>query len=152
MNGYEEQYHRVKRWYAKLEELSPIADSDFYQDVLYAFFQNSHHLKDWIEKDKRLVGKLPWGKVDEVINASDCLRLAADICNASKHVECTRRPRSFENPRIGSSRVISLGSESELVFVVHTDKRQESAFNLAAECMEEWEFFIESVIEPLLAS
>ena len=53
---YLEQFNRVKRWYERFAAINEgrehSAPSDYYyEDDVYAFFINCHHLEDWIIKD-----------------------------------------------------------------------------------------------------
>jgi hypothetical protein len=52
---WKEQWERVLRWYSRFEQINrgqhDAPSTDFYQDDVYAFFQNSYHLKDWLKND-----------------------------------------------------------------------------------------------------
>ena len=52
---YIEQFLRVKRYLERFARLNAGVDhtqaSPNYDDDVYSFFQNCHHLKDWIKKN-----------------------------------------------------------------------------------------------------
>ena len=65
MDKITEQFNRVKRWHKKFEEISKgkahNQESNYYKDVMYAFFQNCFHLKDWVINssilDKKIINQ-----------------------------------------------------------------------------------------------
>jgi hypothetical protein len=50
-----------------------------------------HQLKDWLKKDARV--KHP-DDLEDFINKSHALSVAADLCNSLKHAGLDKRPRS----------------------------------------------------------
>ena len=151
---YLEQFDRVKRWYEefKLTDQGRPHDhsADFYQDQVYAFFQNCHHLKDWIIKD-RSVG-LSGKSVEAFINKHCELKLCADICNGTKHLVLNKESRSGEDPQFGGRRFrADVGSGTTTISVKYTidtaSGRTVDAFELATKCLEFWgEFIREQVL------
>jgi hypothetical protein len=99
---YQEQFERMKRWYEYFKSIDQgiphTLSSDHYQDVVYAFFLNCYHLKDWIQNDDTL--SLTKQKVEQFINQNDCMQVCADICNGIKHLKLSRE-RSGESPEFG---------------------------------------------------
>ena len=87
---YAEQFARMKRYLARLTDLkngvAHLRSTDYYTDDLYAFFQSCHHLKDWIKHDPVCAG---WTDPEAHINGSADLQIAADLCNATKHLKLT---------------------------------------------------------------
>jgi hypothetical protein len=55
-------------------------------DFLYAFFQNCHHLRHWLNAE----GKVSGAEVDRFVAAHPELRLCRDICNGTKHLTISR--------------------------------------------------------------
>jgi len=141
----------VKRWYQEfaLTDQGRPHDrpSDFYQDQAYAFFQNCHHLKDWIKNDGS-VG-VAADKVEAFINSNDELKLCADICNGTKHL-CLARPRSGQDHRFGQRKFkVQVGGPPTTIsvkYTIGTSVRPVDAFELATKCLEAWENFIRSNI------
>ena len=148
---YLEQFNRVKRWYQEfaLTDQGRLHDrpSDFYQDQVYAFFQNCYHLKDWMKNDES-VGVVA-DKIEEFISNNEELRLCADICNGTKHLRLTS-PRSGQDPRFGQRKFkVKVGSPPTTISVkysIDTSGGPLDAFELATKCLQAWETFIRSNI------
>ena len=51
-NSYLHQLDRARRFLARAEAIEGFADVDF-QDVMWAFFQNCWHVKDWVLNDSK---------------------------------------------------------------------------------------------------
>ncbi len=143
---YLEQLDRVKRWYEefKLTDQGRPHDhsADFYQDQVYAFFQNYWHLKDWIKNDN--VGL--YKELRDSIHSDPEMQLCRDICNGTKHL-VLKESRSGEDPQFGQKKFrVAVGSEPTTISVKYTiDKssgRTVDAFELATKCLEFWEIFI----------
>jgi hypothetical protein len=49
---YLEQFERIKRWQAALTGADASSDVSREADIIYAFFMNCYHLRDWLEKSK----------------------------------------------------------------------------------------------------
>jgi hypothetical protein len=94
MSKFLEQFERVKRYLNKIENQD--RDSTEYDDDLWSFFQNCHHLKDWIINDPDVADEIKGGKgkrIEEFVNSNKELRICADLANRSKHLELDRSPR-----------------------------------------------------------
>lgn len=97
--AYQEQVARVRRFLARVDassvnpklELPPEKQTE-YEDMLYAFFQNCWHLKDWIKNDITAPTTLA-GPIETLCQRYQSLMLSADIANASKHLTLNRPPR-----------------------------------------------------------
>lgn len=149
---YLEQFNRVKRWYERFaatnEGREHSAPSDYYEDDVYAFFINCHHLEDWIKKDPDVGPAL--GKVKDFINSSWELSVCADVCNGIKHLKRDREGRSKCDPRFGSRAYeLKLGEREQTISVkysIDTSSGPIDAFELATKCFQAWQNFIESNI------
>ncbi len=123
-------------------------NSENYVDEIYAFFQSCYHLKDWLRNDDSLTSAVQ-GAVEGYINQQRSLKLCADICNSSKHLQLNR-PRSNENPAFGrkdySLTLTANVDEAEisLKLWINTDSGAEDAFSLATECVQEWDAFLKT--------
>lgn len=82
---YLEQWERVGRWYKKLM----LVKHGYYKeysdrellDILYAYFMNIQHLKDWVKNStKNLENKLA------NLEKETCLIVCADFINNHKHL------------------------------------------------------------------
>lgn len=87
----------MKQWYERIKRIGQRIPNEpelrDYLDEVYAFFQNCHHLKDWIMNDDAITPQ-PRDRVEDFINRNECMRLCADLCNGSKHLKLTKKPRS----------------------------------------------------------
>lgn len=93
--GWSSQFARVERWHDRLL----FAQSEFmlndqegrhdYWDIAFAFFQNSYHLKDWIQYEFPELRS----KLELLISEDPSLSYCADICNGTKHREASRNNR-----------------------------------------------------------
>jgi len=146
-----EQFNRMERWYQRLVSTDQgrphHLTSDYYQDEVYAFFQNCYHLKDWIKNDES--AGVTAKKVEEFINNNKELCLCADICNGTKHLMLTK-PRSGQDPRFGQRKFkVQVGGSPTTISVkysIDTSGGLVDAFELATKCLQAWENFIRSNI------
>ena len=148
MSTYREQLERLHRSYKRLKDINDgrthSEASDHYTDDMYVFFMNCHHMKDWLINDADFPASER--EVEDYINKNRALRLAADICNAHKHLGLNHGPRSHENPTLGS-RINQLwigagGHKIVVKFTIETENGPLDAFDLAAECLSLWDTFI----------
>ena len=88
MCEYKEQYDRTKRWYEEFKKINNkkehIRNTQYEDDIVYAFFQNCYHLKDWIKNDDKIKTRK---NVERFIEENKCLSICSDICNGSKHLK-----------------------------------------------------------------
>jgi hypothetical protein len=154
---YLEQYERMRRSYDRFRGFKPgigpvLADkiSSDYEDDIYAFFMHCYHLKDWIKNDGSVKTIMPniASDVEQFINESEALSLCADLCNSSKHLEL-KRSRSGEGPAFGRKLYhhrLSIGSGSSIRLswlIERYNKPPIDAFELATECIAEWDKFLQ---------
>jgi len=104
-------------------------------------------LKDWIKNDES-VGTAA-EKVEEFVSGNRELSLCADICNAIKHLTLTST-RSGQDPRFGK-RIFHAGvggpeTTISVEYSIDTSSGPVDAFELATNCLQAWENFIESHI------
>lgn len=142
---YEEQVQRLERWFERFAEFKEGTldkpSSDYYMDIVHAFFQNCHHLKDWINNDPGV--EIAKETVEEWISSKVELKICADICNSTKHLKLNN-VRSGTTPTIGKAHYTFHTHEgtTSLTFTVDTASGPEDAFELATRCMEAWRQFI----------
>jgi hypothetical protein len=130
--GWRGQLARLRRWRRRLHATHDLQEAE---DVLYAFFQNCYHFRDWLVAE----AAVPQVDIDRLFAAHTELRLAGDICNATKHLTLSRpkQPREFSlareyrGPRRGW-----FGLEESETFVVLSDGAKYEALELADTCME----------------
>jgi len=146
MEPHKEQIDRVKRWYDRFREITNGRKHDrpveFAKDEAYAFFQNCHHLKDWIIQDKAVRIADKKAVAEQFLNESRWLKLCADLCNATKHLVLKRKPRSDERPEFKAAHYgldVSAGTLSVRFEVSTTSGDKLDAFDLATHCLSEWD-------------
>jgi hypothetical protein len=98
--NYQQQLARVRRSLARVENMSinsklelPPERQTEYEDMLFAFFQNCWHLKDWIRNDAAAPRTLA-GPIEQLCSQCQSLMLCADVANGTKHLNLT-------SPRVG---------------------------------------------------
>jgi hypothetical protein len=146
--GYQDQYDRMKRWYAIFAALDQgrlhDVTAENYVDEIYAFFMNCYHFKDWIKHDSA-VGVSVQQSVEGHINLNRPLKLCADICNSLKHLTLTSQ-RSQEGPTFGKKEYgLTLGGGPptiNLKYQIDTATGPIDAFQLATECVDAWDTFL----------
>ena len=146
LTRYQEQFKRLNRWYECFKKINNgkihNKPSDFYQDEVYAFFMNCHHLKDWIKNDPAAASVAD--KVENYINNNPELSLCADICNGLKHLHLIS-DRSGERPKFGPRKYkvgLGIGSTTIAVkYTINTSSGPIDAFEIATKCINAWEKF-----------
>ena len=155
MANYEEQLERVRRWYGRFKQLNDGMEHptpcDMYIDIIYAFFQNCYHLKDWLKNDPAYT-KHTRTQIENYVKKTQSLSICADICNGSKHLTLNHAPSSGDVPKVGK-KVITIDIGHSLsgeefptmvkmqVEVEHAGKKRD-AFQLATDALQAWESFI----------
>ncbi len=145
--SYREQLQRLERNYQRFAEIDQGRPHDrgclHYLDEVYSFFLNCYHLKDWLKKDPGFPGST---EVESYIDANQELQLCADICNAYKHHQLDKPPRSAGNPRVGGQKInLELGGGQAAIkikFTIDTASGPRDAFELATKCLQLWKDFI----------
>ena len=139
------------RWYEKFKEIvqknhhpSIIYNLDEFYDIIYAFFQNCYHLKDWLKNDKKL--SVTNDAVEDYINNTVCLSICADICNGSKHLTLIKS-RSGVKPEAEKYTIVSRNKVTKIFFTIGTTMGSIDAFDLATTCVYKWRNFIDMHIE-----
>lgn len=101
--SWEKQYRRVQRCLHRIQNLNKIHESEAeeYEDLLWCYFQNCWHLKDWLKNDPSMSRT----QVDEIKRLVDrgesssvALKVCSDLANATKHFKLTHRP-----PRVNAA-------------------------------------------------
>jgi hypothetical protein len=151
MEQTKEQFDRVKRWLEKVEFLfkekphsleKPLNDKDNI-DIIYTFFQNCYHLRDWIVASKSINEAI----VDSFIQSNTDMKICRDICNGSKHLIISR-PSVANNihktlhSSVISSSVNNQQPEIELYYFINFRGTAISSLDLARNCVLCWEIFL----------
>jgi hypothetical protein len=153
--NYQDQLQRARRFLRRLEnstvnpalELPPERQAE-YEDMLYAFFQNCWHLKDWIKNDPSAPTPLV-NFVSDTSSLPESLRLCADIANASKHLRLDRaRCGGTVRPQIKvelTESFITRETSSRVIYQYKIEDdtgRSDDALAVARAAMQEWEALI----------
>lgn len=155
MAQYQKQLERVQRYYDRFKRLnngtSQTMKSDEYLDDIYAFFQNCHHLKDWLKNDSAFT-KRTNSQIEKYIGDTQPLAICADICNASKHLQLKQIRRCRDEPKLGkktiSIEITSCLNGQEIptniamqVEIEHDDSTLD-AFQVATDAIQAWKSFV----------
>lgn len=145
---YRQQLARVKRFLNRIE--APITDQVEYEDMLWAFFQNCWHLKDWITNDASAPQTLKDAVNREPVYV---LQLCADVANSSKHLKLwDKHPDGWHEAKASNDVNAFLGEslvpgETRVRFECSyfiTDKTgvESPALEVAKAAVSEWENLI----------
>ncbi|MBA7587703.1 hypothetical protein ES708_29737 [subsurface metagenome] len=150
MSTFLKQFERVKRYLNKIEDQD--RDSTAYDDDLWSFFQNCHHLKDWIKNDPDVADEVKGEKgtrIEEFVGSNRGLRICADLANRSKHSELTRSSRvdakvtsrntTIYVPTAGSDSVGTTTCEHTITL---GDGSKRIALDVARKAVKAWESFL----------
>ena len=151
VEGWPEQLRRVERWHDRLQTLwrsqnGALDKEDF--DIVYAFFQASHHLRDWLQNS----GAASATQLGLLWEGSPALQLGEDICNNSGHY--VRQGKVRVSARLGFQReyVPARGEYGEYWYVVW--EQPDTGFNrveleqLVRDCLSAWRTFCSMLPEP----
>ena len=86
MKPFLEQLERVKRSLAKIENQD--RGQTEYEDDLWHFFQDCHHLKDWTKNDPNISDTIK-NCIEGFASGNEELRICADLAIRSKHAKVT---------------------------------------------------------------
>ena len=147
-----EQFERVKRYYERFKEIdegkSHTLNSAYYEDDVYSFFINCHHLKDWIKNDPAVT--VSKKDVEDYVKANSALRICADMCNGAKHLKRTPNKIVSGKERSIDSKAYSLaimeGSAQPPNITIKFFIDNLDAFKVATECLQKWEEFFKNII------
>jgi hypothetical protein len=154
---WQDQWRRTERWMLRLraaeeDALSyigqPWCDPNegllLYKDDVIAFFQACYHLKDWLKKDPASAEKA--GDVETFVNETECLQLAADVCNRSKHGLADRNPRLDPNAQPRTHRIVIYSQDGQFQMVggetILVGGEGRPAVEVAEQCLAAWTSYL----------
>src|ERR1039457_1983242 len=91
--GWRSHYDQMSRWYARLMEAKEPLDR---LDFLYAFFESSHALNDWLRNS----GAATEENLRRLSDQHEELRINRDFANSLKHYVLSRRPSQPKPPSL----------------------------------------------------
>ncbi|MGH8127023.1 MAG: hypothetical protein ACRETC_01465 [Gammaproteobacteria bacterium] len=122
-----------------------------YEDDVYSFFINCHHIRDWIISLNKVGIKA--SDVEAFIDNNQALQVCADLCDGAKHCKRNRPPRSNWQPNV------ALKMYSETIYNTDLDRKsvakarytvisaygQWDVLDLGETCMKLWSEYVESM-------
>ncbi|MDD2660164.1 MAG: hypothetical protein PHY54_10890 [Methylococcales bacterium] len=149
-----EQFERTKRYLARIESLYAgillVSDhgKDAYDDDVVSFFIHCYHIRDWIIHLNKL--GITARQIDSYINEHKALMICADLANGSKHCKLTHSLRTDRQPHIAvkercASNWFTGNGGGEVIkckYTILSNTQLFDALELAKECVELWESFI----------
>jgi hypothetical protein len=141
--GYRHQLDRVRRFLDRVE--GPNANDVEFQDMMWAFFQNCWHLKDWVKNDP-LASEVQKNSVIDQAHASALLGICRDLCNGTKHLGLDQNPSSGTGAAHHHINITIKPGESSSIDCVVDDGHGSliSGRKLARDCVKEWERILQS--------
>ena len=136
--GWRSHFDRVERWYERSKLRGPEHDQ---LDFLFAFFENSFALRDWL-LDTGAVSKR---EVDALFSKHVEMRINRDLANSFKH-HSIDRPSQEEPPSIAIEYAPgrpTFRTDSRLV--VLSEGVKYDALGLAGRCLEIWRGLLSSL-------
>src|SRR5260370_19188033 len=141
-DGYWQQLDRARRFLARVEQMRFDRDSDDidehdFQDMMWAFFQNCWHVKDWVKNDPKLKDAQKRAVIAMAHDESSVLSNCQDLCNGTKHLG--------EYPGAHHAHIDSIFNAPGGVLlqrdcmVVDVKGMEVSGVELGSACIAEWE-------------
>ena len=141
-----DKYRSMLRSYERLKKIetdngNEVSNTES-RDAVEDFFNQCYHLKDWLKKGADVTILLD---IEDYIDKSLPLSLAADYCNTFKHAGLNRSRSNKNIEKVNTHIKLDLTpngfvATSRLEITIAGDKY--NAFDLATQCIEEWKNFI----------
>lgn len=139
--GYRHQLDRARRFLERVqrpvfEDMEIQVDDVEFQDMMWSFFQNCWHVKDWVCNDPLVPSATKGAVVDMAHHLSPDLKMCQELCNGTKHLgmrpgakhKSTDTTYDFARGHVEMDCVIDDGNGNEI-----------SGKELARRCIAEWE-------------
>jgi hypothetical protein len=141
--GYRHQLDRVRRFLDHVE--GPQANDVEFQDMMWAFFQNCWHLKDWVKNDP-LASEANKASVIRKAHDSELLKICRDLCNATKHLGPHQSPSAGTGAAHHHIDITITPGESSTMDCMVEDGHGNliSGKQLARDCVAAWERILRS--------
>ena len=148
-----DKYHRMRRSYEGLRIVSTDTGNTISlsqaKEATEDFFSHCYHFKDWLIKEFPNLKQA----VEDHINRSLPLSLAADYCNTFKHGELDRKPRSRQHLEAVLQHtkldLTANGFVASAQVEIKTAVKSHRGFELATECIHDWDAFLTEVNIPI---
>lgn len=113
--------------------------------MMWAFFQNCWHLKDWVRNDPLASDAQKKSVIDQA-HASVLLGICRDLCNGTKHLKLDRKPSSGTGAAHHHVNITITPGESSSMDCKVEDGHGNliSGKQLARDCVADWERILQS--------
>jgi hypothetical protein len=146
--GWPDQYERMLRSNARLAAASTLSNvgSDEARDMLFHFFQDAYHLKDWLKNDPALaMSKADKDALELHISATAPLARCADLCNGVKHLRLATprvpgKPAELTNQSVS----IQLGVGATHTWHLTFDGQKADTVQLADDTVLAWQDWLKA--------
>jgi hypothetical protein len=136
--GYRNQLDRARRFLDRVQmttdDWADMDDVEF-QDMMWAFFQNCWHVKDWLRNDP-LVSQVVKDAATQLAHQSQHLKMCQELCNGTKHLGA--RPGASHH-HINTTIIPGAGIREMDCIVDDGGGKLISGKQLASDCIAEWE-------------
>jgi hypothetical protein len=136
--GYRHQLDRARRFLERVEmtteDWADMDDVEF-QDMMWAFFQNCWHVKDWLKNDP-LVSQVVKDAAIQLAHKSQYLKMCQELCNGTKHLDA--RPGASHH-HVNTTIIPGAGIRDLDCIVDDGSGKLISGKQLATDCVAEWE-------------
>lgn len=141
--GYRNQLDRARRFLDRIqmtpEDWADMDDVEF-QDMMWAFFQNCWHIKDWLKNDPLVSQALKDAAIQDA-HQSQHLKMCQELCNGTKHLGA----RAGASHHHINTTIIPGAGIRDMDCVVDDGTGQFiSGKQLASDCIAEWERILSS--------
>jgi hypothetical protein len=142
--GYRDQLDRARRFLERMQQPVESMEDDGmtvvdFQDMVWAFFQNCWHVKDWVRSDP-IVDQAKKDSVCRWAHASVALRVCQEMCNGTKHLGA----RSGASHDHIDTTIVPGGPTIMDCLIDNGEGTLVSGNVLARQCIGEWEFILKS--------
>ena len=142
--GYRHQLDRARRFLDRLDRPASLDGDGMndveFQDMVWAFFQNCWHVKDWVKNDP-LVDQVVKDAVIKRAHESVVLRVCRELCNGTKHLG--EHPGEASHDHVNTT--IVPGGETTMDCLIDNGAGTlVSGRLLARQCIAEWESILQS--------
>jgi len=142
------KYHQMMRSYEKLRRVGTNTGNSISnvagKEATEEFFTQCYHFKDWLKKELPRLSQ----QIEDHITSSNALSIAADYCNSFKHAGLDKQPRLgealveiLEHTRMELTPQGFVGSAE---VEIKTASKSYRASDVAADCIRDWDTFLQS--------
>jgi len=148
--GYRHQLERTRRFLGRVYNLiqadwGTTGNQVYFQDMMWAFFQNGWHVKDWIEHDP-IVPRATQDTAIAMAHNSPDLMVCRELCNGTKHLG--KIPGQASHSHIDSENVDGFTVDMHCV-IEDGGGKLISGKELAQRCLAEWDRILTSQNLPM---